>query len=284
MIRKNEDRTGPRSTAADEIPADLKQMLNPMDFVAPTDFVELPSKGQFYPEGHPLCGKDTIEIKYMTAKEEDILSSRALIKKGVAIERVLESIIKDKSINASDLLIGDRNAILIKARSSAYGHMYKANVNCPACGAQNKKAFNLLEPKVSHGDNPEDHGVEKLENGRYKYELPFCKLFIEFRMLNGKDEAKLIKIVQQDSKKESHAMSQQIASVIQSVNGYEERNVIDYFVLNMLAGDARAFRKILKALTPDLRISSHFTCTSCDHEQELEVPFGADFFWPDRGI
>ena len=102
MIRKNEDRTGPRSTAADEIPADVKQMLNPMDFVAPTDFVELPSKGQFYPEGHPLCGKDTIEIKYMTAKEEDILSSRALIKKGVAIERLLESIIKDKSINPSD--------------------------------------------------------------------------------------------------------------------------------------------------------------------------------------
>ena len=79
-------------------------------------------------------------------------------------------------------------------------------------------------------------------------------------------------------------MSQQIASVIQAVNGYEERNVIDYFVINMLAGDARAFRKVLKALTPDLKISDDFTCTSCGHEQELEVPFGADFFWPDRGV
>ena len=284
MIRKNEDRTGPRSTAADEIPADLKQMLNPMDFVAPTDFVELPSKGQFYPEGHPLCGKDTIEIKYMTAKEEDILSSRALIKKGVAIERLLESIIKDKSINPSDLLIGDRNAILIKARSSAYGHMYKATVNCPACGTPHKKAFDLLEPKVSFGDPPEDHEVEKLENGRYKYTLPFSKIVIEFRMLVGSDENKLIKIIQQDSKKESHAMSQQLASVIHSVNGYEERTVIDYFVLNMLAGDARRFRNILKSLTPDIRVVRDFSCDSCGHEQELEVPFGADFFWPDRGV
>ena len=284
MIRKNEDRTGPRATAADEIPADVKQMLNPMDFVAPTDFVELPSKGQFYPEGHPLCGKDTIEIKYMTAKEEDILSSRALIKKGVAIERLLESIIKDKSINSSDLLIGDRNAILIKARSSAYGHMYKANVNCPNCGAANKSVFNLLEPKISYGEDPNDYDVEKLEGGRYKYTLPFSKIILEFRMLIGSDENKLIKIIQQDNKKQSHAISQQIASVIHSVNGYKEREVIEHFVLNMPAGDARAFRKALKALTPDIRVVKDFCCDSCGHEQELEVPFGADFFWPDRGV
>ena len=113
MVRNNEDRTGPRSTAADEVPADIKQMMNPMDFVAPTEFVELPSQGQGYPQGHPLNGQDSIEIRFMTAKEEDILTSQTLLKKGVAIERVLQSLVKDKSIDVGTMLIGDRNAILV---------------------------------------------------------------------------------------------------------------------------------------------------------------------------
>ena len=124
MIRNNEDRTGPRSTAADEVPAEIKEMMNPMDFVAPTEFVEIPSKGKFYPQGHPLCGVESVEIRQMTAKQEDILSSRTLIKQGVALERLLKSVIVDRSIDPSTLLTGDRNAILIAARISGYGKNY----------------------------------------------------------------------------------------------------------------------------------------------------------------
>ena len=103
MARRNQERTGPRTKGSDEIPTDLKQMMNPMDFVAPTDMVDLPSKGIPYPDDHPLCGKDCIEIRYMTAKDEDILTSRTLLKKGIALDRLISSLLVDKSIDAKGL-------------------------------------------------------------------------------------------------------------------------------------------------------------------------------------
>ena len=64
-----------------------------LTFTTPTEFVELPSGGNYYPEGHRLHGEQTVEIKFMTAKEEDILTSKTLIKQGVALERLLKSVI-----------------------------------------------------------------------------------------------------------------------------------------------------------------------------------------------
>ena len=173
MIRNNEDRTGPRSTAADEIPADIKQMMNPMDFVAPTEMVDLPSKGQGYPEGHPLYEQECVEIRFMTAKEEDILTSQSLLKKGVAIERVLQSLVKNKAIDVSTMLVGDRNAMLIASRASAYGKWYKTTITCPSCGEKGKKAIDLYKAKVYHGDNTEEYQVEKTANGTFKVNLPY---------------------------------------------------------------------------------------------------------------
>ena len=282
MIRKNEDRMGPRSNGADEIPADIKQMLNPMDFVAPTDIVDLPSQGKFYPPGHPLHGQDSIEIRFMTAKEEDMLTSQTLLKKGIAIDRVIQSLIKDKSIDASTLFIGDRNAILIQARSSAYGHMYKTEVNCPNCGDKSKRAFNLTNAFVYHGDNNVED-IELGDDGIFKVTLPISKLQIACRLLNGRDENAIVKSLQAKKKnKQEFLVTQQLRAFIVSVNGYKERDVVDYAVQNMLAGDSRFLRAKMKEVTPDIRVRDDFTCSACDHEQELEVPFGADFFWPDR--
>jgi len=283
MIRNNEDRTGPRSTAADEVPADIKQMMNPMDFVAPTEFVELPSKGQGYPQGHPLNGQDSIEIRFMTAKEEDILTSQTLLKKGVAIERVLKSLVKDKSIDVGSMLIGDRNAMLVAARSSAYGEWYKTTVNCPNCGEQNKKAFKLSEPSIYNGDQLDEHDIERTENGTYNVTLPYSKLIIECRLLTGADELSIVKHMQKKKKQnEEGLVLNQMALYIVSVNGYTEQKAIVYTIQNMVAADSRYLRNAVKAFTPQLRIAGDFECNSCGHEQELEVPFGADFFWPDR--
>jgi len=286
MIRKNDERTGPRSNSADEIPADLKQMLNPMDFVAPTDFVELPSKGLCYPEGHPLHGQDTIEIKFMTAKEEDILSSRTLLKKGVAIDRLISSLIKDKTIDPRSLVVGDRNAILIKARGSAYGIWYKTKVNCSACGEQNSKAFNLEQPHIYCGDQWEDYEIKQNEKGLYDITLPYSSVIIECKLLNGNDELNTIKTIQKNNKKEGSdgLVVEQMRQFIVSVNGYGEKNVIDYFINNMVAPDSRYLRKAVKCITPDVKIKGELECSSCGHEQELEVPFGADFLWPDGGV
>ena len=98
------------------------------NWALPTEFVELPSKGRFYPPGHPLHNETTVEIKYMTAKEEDILTDRALLKKGIAIDRVLENLIVDQRVKLDDLLIGDKNAILVKARTTGYGSEYETRV------------------------------------------------------------------------------------------------------------------------------------------------------------
>ena len=284
MIRNNEDRTGPRSTAADEVPAEIKQMMNPMDFVAPTEFVELPSQGKGYPQGHPLNGQDSIEIRFMTAKEEDILTSQTLLKKGVAIERVLQAIVKDKTIDVGTMLIGDRNAVLIAARSSAYGEWYKTTVSCPNCGAQNKKAFNLTEAKVYHGDSFEDYDIQATADGKYKIILPYSKLTIECRLLTGADELAIVKHMQKkkNKKNEDGLVLNQMALYIESVNGYTEQSAVLYTIQNMVAADSRYLRNAVKTFTPQIRVVNDFECNSCGYEQELEVPFGADFFWPDR--
>ena len=126
-MSRNKDRLGSHSPEPSEAPQQpVEKAFDPLSFVAPTEFVELPSKGS-YPEAHPLHGKEVLEIRFMTAKEEDILASETLLKKGIALERMLDSIIIDKSIKAQDLLIGDRNALIIAARVSGYRTIIKPN-------------------------------------------------------------------------------------------------------------------------------------------------------------
>ena len=153
-MRNNEERSGAREVAAETPPQ--AQMANPLSFVVPTEFVDLPTKGRFYPEGHPLHNVEEIEIKFMTAKEEDILTSRSLLKKGVAIEKMLQNLVMDKSIDVESLFVGDRNAILVAARISGYGPEYKTSITCPACATTQTYEFDLQEAKTSGFlDNPE---------------------------------------------------------------------------------------------------------------------------------
>jgi len=282
LSRNNEERFGPRGDAGSEAPA--ASLPNPLDFITPTEHVELPSQGKAYPQGHPLHAKETIEIKYMTAKEEDILSSRNLLKKGLAIERLIESVICDKNIQAKDLLVGDRNAILISARRSAYGNMYNTKVTCPNCSTVSPYEFDLNEAKVYSGDDFEEHDVQITPRGLFKVTLPLTKFEVEFRILRGHDEVEMIKSIQKASKSQLNdkTVTKQLKKFIVAVNGYEEDNVIDHVVNNMTAGDSMFLRNAYKKCSPDVKISDDFACPSCGFEQELEVPFGADFFWPDR--
>ena len=281
MSRNNELRTGPRGDAGSEAPP---SRMNPLGFIAPTDHVELPSHGKCYPAHHPLHNKETIEINYMTAKEEDILTSRSLLKKGLAIERLIDSLITDKTINGRDLIVGDRNAILIAARGAAYGNDYTTKVTCPNCGTVSKYEFDLEEAKVYNGDKWDDVEVEITPEGLYKTTLPVTQFEIEFRILNGKDELEMVKKAQKNQKHnmvESN-ISDQIKLFIVSVNGYSEAKVINHVVPKLPAKDSMYLRKVYKACAPDVRSATDFTCPACEFEQELEVPFGADFFWPDR--
>lgn len=280
MTIKNEmDRSGARDSHQDAPPQ--KSLL---DFVSPTDFVELPSKGMFYPEGHTLHKKEVIEIKYMTAKEEDILTSETLLRKGLAVERFLESIILDKTIDSQSLLIGDRNAILIAARISGYGAEYETKMQCPACDAQNEITFDISNPIVHYPDTDRVETIEKNENDNFVFKLPISKFKVECRLLTGRDEQYLVELKQNKKKKrlQDSAVTDQFKMMIVSVQGVKDKGTIGKFIEAMPAADARSLRKVYAAITPNVKLKDEFSCTSCGHTQELEVPFGADFFWPDR--
>ncbi len=287
-MRNNEDRTGPvnpdNSTAATE--ATTAQTRSPLEFVTPTDFVELPSKGVGYSVNHPLHNKEVIEIKYMTAKEEDILTSRSLLKKNLAVERLLQSIILDKTVDPKTMLTGDRNAILIQARATAYGHEYSTLVACPACGAKSKHSFDLLNPAKWHGTEMVDNiqGLEKTNNGTFLVTCPATNFKVELKLMTGEDEQWITKVSQVNKKNKmpENLMSLQYQRMIVSVEGHTERRVLEHFLRNAPAKDMRYLKNVYRDISPDVKITKDFECPSCDHEQELEVPFGADFFWPDE--
>lgn len=275
--RNNIDRMGSAPIHADTPKTSI------LDFVSPTEFVELPSKGIGYADDHPLSGKDVIEIRYMTAKDEDILTSETLLKKGIALERLLENIIIDKTIDPKTMLIGDRNALIIAARASGYGNAYETQIACPNCGTKARMSFDLSKPKIQEIDIKGSQVFSKNEKGNYLIKLPQTNFTVETRLLTGKDESYLTQLAQSNKKNKlgDSAMTDQYKMMIVSVEGTTDRSILNRFIDAMPASDSRFLRKAYKTIIPNVKISEDFTCNSCGHEQELEVSFGADFFWPD---
>ena len=282
MSRNNEDRFGPRGDGGSESPA-ASALPNPMDFVAPTEHVELPSQGQGYPEGHPLCGEETVEIRFMTAKDEDILTSRSLLKKGLAIERLLSSLIYDQRIDAKSLLVGDRNAIIIAARRSAYGNIYSTKATCPNCTTVTPHDFDLNKAVVTSIEDLEDVGITKTDRGTFVCWLPKTEFKVEIRLLKGQDEVEMVAKAQKQNKKNSpeRNVSDQLKRFIVSVNDFDTPKVINHVVENLTAVDSKYLRGVYRQCSPNIQIIDDFSCPACGYEQELEVPFGADFFWPE---
>ena len=253
------------------------------NWALPTEFVELPSKGKFYPPGHALHNETTVEIKYMTAKEEDILTDRALLKKGIAIDRVLENLIVDQKIKLDDLLIGDKNAILVKARTTGYGSDYKTRVVCPNCLETSEHSFDLEElGHVDFEDSLEQEEIELTENNTLRVTLPMSKVMLECRMLNSKDESSISKkALRNDRKNEaSTTLTTQLGLLIVSVNGDTDKLTKARFIAAMPARDSRYLRTIMEKVTPNVDMRQEFDCEACGTTSVLEVPLNADFFWP----
>ena len=259
---------------------------SPLSFVVPTEFVDLPSKGRYYPENHPLHNQDCLEIRHMTAKDEDILTSRTLLKKGLALDRFIQNILVNKKIDVKKLLVGDKNAIVIAARISGYGAEYDTRVVCPSCLAKVKNSFDLTKATVVSADDIdfEELEVTPTDRGTFTFTAPKMNVEIELRLLNGTDEMEIARLSEQNkkNKKLESLLTAQLDRAIVSVNGDSDRKTISYVINNMPASDSRLLRKKYSALTPTVDLTQHFECPECDHEQELEVPFTADFFWPDR--
>jgi hypothetical protein len=279
-VSRNKNRIGETGAPSN----DTTPAFNPLNFVTPTEFVDLPSQGEGYPDDHPLHGNDTMEIRFMTAKDEDILTSQTLLKKGVAIERFIDNIIVDKNIKASDLLMGDRNAVLIAARISGYGSTYDAVVGCRECGTQNRLQFDLSNSSIKKSAVHADLNVSKNNNGTYNVVLPFTKFNVTLRLMTGEDETYISKHLAKVRKNQlpETLLTTQFKRIIVAVEGHSEREVVNTFVDNMTTTDSRHIRLVNKLITPDINITETLVCKECSSEQEVDVPFGTDFFWPDR--
>jgi len=251
-----------------------------LNFATPTDFVELPSQGRFYPPDHPLSGEETIEIKYMTAKEEDILSSKTLIKQGVALERLLKSIIVDKRIRPSDMLTGDRNAILIASRITGYGPEYNTKISCPSCMQTGDYEYDLSE--VVAEPIQDDEEVTWTEENTMLINLPLTKIEVEVKLLTGKEEMHLARLQQSKQKKKllETILTDTLKTIIVSINKDSSKSILDEFIGGVPAKDLHYLRAVYARNTPNIDMSHDFECDNCNYRTVLEVPFTTDFFWP----
>lgn len=264
-------------------PQVLQQQENSgFSFVVPTEFVDLPSQGRFYPEGHPLHNQESIEIKQMTAKEEDMLTSRTLLKKGIALDRVVQSLIVDKTINTDTLLIGDKNALIIATRVSGYGSEYNTKVACPACAATLEYDFDLNDSAIYRGGDIHILDITDNGDGTFDVLLPRLQTNVTFRLLTGTDEKRLLNNKKARNNALEKTITTQLSNILVAVNGDDSQETLQYFIDNMPSMDSRHLRACYRTAAPNIDLTQTFACEECGHEQEMEVPLNADFFWPDR--
>lgn len=279
--RNNKDRLGaPPADAPAPPPQTTNTKTDIFSFINPTEFIDLPSKGILYPEGHPAHGLDSIEIRHMTAKEEDILTSESLIKKGIALDRVVDSLIVDKRIKASDLLIGDKNALLIAARITGFGPDYGVKITCPVCITENDCNIDLQAIKSK---SPEETDSKLLENGNYEIVFPeYNNLAVEVKLLRGADERKLTQNREQrrKAKKEDSLITDQLGAIIVRVNEVTDPALLKQFVEQCPTKISREIRTRYEKIMPDVDMSVPFTCSNCEYESEVDMPMTAEFFWP----
>jgi hypothetical protein len=238
-------------------------------FKMPTETVELPSKGLLYPEESELA-KGVVEIKYMTAKEEDILTNQSYIRNGTVLDKLLKSVIVSK-INYDDLLIGDKNAIMIAARILGYGAEYSFEYN----GESQSVDLSLVENK------PLKEELFSNKVNEFPFTLPRSKNTITFKLLTHKDEQDInrelegLKKINKDSSPE---LSTRLKYMITSVEGLRDKKDIREFVdTALLAQDSRALREYIREIQPDVDL----TFFPDESSSRISIPIGVNFFWPD---
>lgn len=285
--RNNADRVGaPHPDAPTPEPVTTEQQIDPLSFVVPTEFVVLPSRGLYYPTDHPLYNQEAIEIKYMTAKEEDLLSSRSLIEKGLVLDRLIENLLVNKKIRSRDLLIADRNAMLVAARSSGYGPEYKTKITCRSCMSVDTYEYNLQEAIVSQPLSDEEleaAGVEYIGGDVFRVTIPHSPVDVEFRLLNGHDEHSIMNLAVKRKKKKvsDRLITDQLNFMIVSVMGHAEPEMIAKYVDSLPLRDSKFLRKTYEKVSPSIELRKEFVCNECDYEDDIDFPFTVDFFWPD---
>lgn len=247
-----------------------------------TELVPLPSGGKVYSPNSGLHQKDVIEIRPMTAREEDILTSRALLKKGTVITELIKSCLVDKTISTPDMLIGDRNALMMAVRITGYGPEYTIEMECNECNAKNQNTFNLSELPIKRLQ------IDPVMEGQNVFEflLPYTKKRVLFKFLTGKDEEDST-VMAEKQKKLGLASESGVTTALQqsilSVDGIEDRFKISNFIKMMPARDSLALRNYIRENEPGVLMKQDMTCTACGNSEEVNMPLGITFLWPSSG-
>ena len=239
----------------------------------PSEVIDLPSEGKLYSEGHP-CKDGKIEIKYMTAKEEDILTSQNLIKKGLVIDKLLNSLIVTPNVSCDDLILGDKNAVMVAARILAYGPEYTCEVTTPT-GETSEQTFNLADCPFKYID-------EKYNENLFECELPISKKKIKFSLLTGKEERLISKDIEATKKVGSTVIPElttRLRYIIKEVDGDNSQSVINETSVNMLARDSMFLREEMNDMSPDILLEQEIEIGG--ESVKVDIPMTVGFFWPD---
>ena len=240
----------------------------------PTEIVDLPSEGKLYPKDSPLAN-GTIEMKYMTAKEEDILTNQNYIEKGIVIDKLIKALIVDKTIDYNEILLGDKNALLVAARILGYGKDYEFTYG----NEKQNVDLSLLN------NRPLNKEVSKATSNSFNFTLPTTKRVITFKILTHGDEVKIdqeIRGLKKINKESSAEMSTRLKYIITAVDGDEDKKNVRAFVDNeFLARDSRAFRNYLRDFQPDVDMRFY---PENGPEGGVDIPIGVNFLWPDATV
>lgn len=252
-----------------------------MESKFPTETINLPSKGWFYSADNPLS-TGQLELKQMTAKEEDILSSKNLIQKNIVLDKLLESVVINKAINLDEMFICDRNAAFYAIRRLAYGDDYEAVLSCGRCGKENSIMIDL--GKIDN--KPFEFEKHQQGENSFPFTLPVSGVNLTYKLLTKKDENSIdqeLVGLAKITKDLSREVTTRLSHVITSVDGNSERSRIRKFVMEeFLSRDSLAFRKHIRENMPDIDTRFDFSCAHCSLERKEDAPMGVSFFWPNR--
>ena len=240
----------------------------------PTEVIDLPSQGKLYPKDSPLS-KGKLELKYMTTREEDILMSENLIKKGVVIDKLLDSLIVTEGVKQADLILGDKNAVLVAARILAYGPEYTTEITNPNDVSQKvQHTFDLSQCPFKEISDEIKH-----DGNCFEFKTPIGKNNIKFKILTGADEEMMIKDLTQSKKYgyESSVSTRLRYSVIE-VDGDNKKETINSFTQNMLARDSVSLRNYMSEISPDIDLTSEIEIGG--ETVSVSIPLTVEFFWP----
>tara|TARA_R110001583_G_scaffold3123_2_gene20587 strand:+ start:715 stop:1524 length:810 start_codon:yes stop_codon:yes gene_type:complete len=245
----------------------------------PVDNIPLPSQGKIYNPNSKLYNAETVAIKAMTAKEEDILSSRSLIKDGKVIDELIKSCLIDKSIDVDELIAGDKNALMVSIRITGYGSAYNITANCTDCDYSNKLTVDLSSLEIKTLE------IEPVRPGEnlFKYKLPVSKKEVLFKFLTGKNQKEI-----QAQETFQYGFSKEITknvtnflfSSIEAIDNVTDKNKIKKFVDNMPAYDSKSLRTHINKNEPNILMQHNFNCQKCNADNSASLPMTINFFWP----